>query len=154
MKLENFLQQFIPDIDDIHDYIINFTTEETLPKGTLLLAPDNFSRKIFYIEEGLARTFYIKDDKDITHYFFKESDISTPLESIFFKKQSPYGIELLENSKITIINYDRIEELKEKFPAIEKIINFILVNALHSLSERLYALQFQTAKDRYNYMVR
>lgn len=154
MSLNAFLGQFIDDKEVIDEWISKFVKQETLPKGTQLLETFNSSKKIFFIEKGLARTYYLKDGKDITHHFFKENEISAPIESIFFGKQSPYGLELLEKSDIAIIVYERLEELKSQFPVIEKIQNLFLVNVLYEFSERLYAIQFQTAKDRYSIMIK
>ncbi|MHA3047676.1 Crp/Fnr family transcriptional regulator [Riemerella anatipestifer] len=149
MKFELYLKQFVPDSEALEQKISNFIRKRTLQKGTILQEPFTFSKNITFFEEGLARIFYYRDGKDITHHFFKQNEFTAPIESIFFGKPSPYGLELLEKSTISVLSYEKMEELKSEFPQIEKLQNLVLVNTLHSFSERLYAIQFQTAKDRY-----
>ena len=39
-------------------------------RGTTLAEPGNRSQKVHFVEKGMVRTFYNKDGKDITHFFF------------------------------------------------------------------------------------
>ena len=152
MDIGSFLQQYTQDPEILEELTSNFTRKK-YPKGTVLIEPFNNSKKIFFFEEGLSRIFYLKEGKDITHAFFKENQFYNSIESTFLGKHSPYGLELIENSKVATINYEKLEELKEKFPILEKIQNLLMVNALHYFSERLYAVQFQSAQDRYKIMM-
>jgi len=129
-----------------------FKTEQ-VSKGQKLLDPDNFGKKVYFIEKGLLRTFYLKDGKDITHHFFKENSFTLPLESIFYNRASPYGIEALEAGTVRSLNYAEVEKFTEVYPSIHKMISILLIDVLRSFSERLNSIQFQSAQERYRSIV-
>src|SRR5690606_35030264 len=106
-----------------------------------------------FIEKGLIRSYYIKDDKDITHHFFPEDTFNLPLESIFYKRPSPYGWEALEETTVRCIQYQDFEPYMLKIPGFEGFIRELLIEMIKVFSDRLYAIQFQTAQDRYTSLI-
>ena len=62
-------------------------------------------------------------------------------------------MQVLEDCKIRTILFEDLERLMIKFPDLEKISRKILIHALKITSDKLYAIQFQTASQRYNYMI-
>ncbi|WP_353719309.1 Crp/Fnr family transcriptional regulator [Dyadobacter sp. 676] len=129
-----------------------FKTEE-LPKGHRLLSPYNFSQKVFYLEKGIARTYYLKDGKDITHSFIPEDSFFVSIESVFFRNPSPYGVEVLENSVVRTIVYQDLEKFIDGSQALQKLSRLVMMNAVKTFSDKLYSIQFQSAQERYNSML-
>ncbi|OJV14700.1 MAG: hypothetical protein BGO21_18555 [Dyadobacter sp. 50-39] len=129
-----------------------FKTEE-LPKGYRLLSPDNFSQKVFYIEKGVVRTYYVKDGKDITHSFVQEGAFFVSIESAFFNTVSPYGSELLEQGTVRTIPYHDLEKLIDGSQPLQKLSRLVMINAVKTFSDKLYSIQFQSAQERYNSML-
>ncbi|WP_342086220.1 Crp/Fnr family transcriptional regulator [Dyadobacter sp. OTU695] len=126
---------------------------QDVKKGEIFLYPDNRSQKVCFIEKGLMRTYYLKDGKDITHLFFGENKFCVPLESVFYKRSSPYGWEAIENSHIRIAQYKDFEPMFESVPGFEKLIRLLLIDVIDIFSERLYAMQLQSAQDRYKSLI-
>ena len=126
---------------------------EQLPKGHRLFLPESQSNKVYFIEKGLARTYYLKDSKDITHYFFKENSFTMPIDSIFYNQPVNFGLELLENSIIRSIPYPELEKYIDLHPAIEKLMRVLLIDILKSFSDMVNAFQFQSAQERYKSML-
>jgi len=122
-------------------------------KGTRELEPDSFSKKIYFIEKGLARTFYYRETKDITHYFFMENDFYAPIDAVFFQHPSPYGLEFLEKSTVRVANYPELERLMDETAELQQYARILLISFLQRFSERLNAIQFQSAQDRYQNMM-
>ncbi|KAA9340385.1 Crp/Fnr family transcriptional regulator [Larkinella humicola] len=153
MELLDFVKQRInlgPELETRLD--LAFKREEC-PKGHQLLQPDNFSKKVFFIEKGLCRTYYVKDGKDITHYFFLEDSFNMPIESIFYGKPSPYGLELLENCVVRTAQYGELEKYIDSSSSLEKLIRLLLIDQLKAFSDRMYAIQFQSAQERYRTLI-
>jgi CRP-like cAMP-binding protein len=153
MELLDFTRQHIALPAELEEVLNGAFKRESFPKGTQLLQPGNFSTKVFFIEKGLARTFYIKEEKDITHHFFAEDSFMMPIESIFYNTPSSYGVELIEKSIVRTASYPAIEKFIEQSPALEKLIRVLLIDVLKDFSDRLYALQFQSAQQRYASML-
>ena len=129
-----------------------FKTEEYL-KGEIPIKPGSFSSKVFFVEKGLIRTFYFKDDKDITQFFFDENYFTAPLSSVFYNKPEPYGWEVLEDTTVRVILYNELEVLFAKIPLLQKVFFHVAIDMLNMFSDKLESLQFQTAEQRYKTLV-
>ena len=123
--------------------------KEDFAKGHLLHKEGNVCRKLFFIQTGLARIFYYKDGKDITTSFVTENTFTTAVDSFFEQKPSRYNIELLEPSTVSSIGYDDLMRLFKESHAIERFGRMITTEFLKAYAERLTAIQFQTAAERY-----
>ena len=69
---------------------------EVVPKGETIHTTSRFSKKLLFIESGLLRVFYIKDGKDITHFFFDENYFIAQVNSIYYNKSERYEWTALE----------------------------------------------------------
>lgn len=127
--------------------------QEFYPKGTILVQPDNFSQKVHFIEKGMIRTFYNKDGKDITHFFFDENTFILSLESLYFNKCEPYGREALENTTLRTIQFKEFNDLFNEIEALKTLAFMVAIETLKQFSDRLFSLQFQTAEQRYKFMM-
>lgn len=132
---------------------MRMSRKRVLRKGDLVLEPLSYSKTVFFIEKGLARMFYCKDAKKITHYFFMEQSFVASSESVFYNKKSIYGIEALEQLVVIEIPYPKIEVMAEQNIEMNKVIQQLLLNMLVSFSNRLNSLQFESAYDRYHYLL-
>ncbi|MFC5412169.1 Crp/Fnr family transcriptional regulator [Larkinella bovis] len=127
---------------------------EECPKHHKLLQPGNRSQKVFFVEKGLIRTYYLKDEgKDITHFFFAENAFFMAIESIFYHNNSPYGVEVLENSIIRTIPYAELEHYIDQSDELEKLMRLLLIDMLKAFSDRFQSIQFQTAQERYRILL-
>jgi CRP-like cAMP-binding protein len=126
---------------------------ETYAKGTLIIKPDSFSNKIFFIEKGLIRTFYYKDEKDITEFFFDEGSFTTSINSVFYGTPEPYGFEALEKTTVRAIIFKDLEALFNTIPLLQSLCFYVTIDILNLLSQKLQSIQFQTAEQRYRIMM-
>jgi CRP-like cAMP-binding protein len=124
-----------------------------LPKGHLLLKEGSNSRKLFYLEKGLFRMYYNKDGKDITHFFFSETMVYTPIENVFLNEHYPYNVELLENCIIRSANYDEIEKHLDSNVRLQRFAIHLLISNIKRLTNHLSSIQFQSAQDRYRILI-
>ncbi|MDN3550050.1 Crp/Fnr family transcriptional regulator [Mucilaginibacter aquaedulcis] len=128
--------------------------KEGYPKGTNLVQPDNRSHKIYFVEEGLIRLFYINQEgKDITHFFFGENNFTMSVENVYFNNPDPYGREVLEDSTLRIIHFREFTDLLDKVSAFKSFSFLVAIDMLKRFSDRLFSLQFQTAEQRYKIFI-
>lgn len=152
MELVEFLQKKKVPVE-LSTELIQGCRKERLPKNYCLLLPGSHSKKIFFFEDGLARTFYYKNDRDITHGFYKENDSYTPIETILYNRPSNYGLQLLEPSIVCKIDYAKIAKYANRSIEINKLIQTEAFEMLLSLYDRMDSIQFQSARERYNNML-
>ncbi|MEM9723049.1 MAG: Crp/Fnr family transcriptional regulator [Bacteroidota bacterium] len=123
--------------------------QEIIPKGGAILKVNRYSKKMLFIESGLLRIFYVKEGKDITHFFFDENYFLVPANSILSRKPERYEWESIEPCVIKVIPYEDFMILGERFPKLNRIILDFSIQMLDLFSQKLNLLQFQTAYERY-----
>lgn len=120
-----------------------------LPKGYMLIKAERIERSVYFIEEGIARAFCHKDDKEITFWFGSESDILLSYNSLFLNKPGYENIELLENSVLYKLPHSALQHLYETDLELSNWGRKLAESELIKLEEFFIARQFKTAKTCY-----
>jgi CRP-like cAMP-binding protein len=131
------------------DAFLAMMRREEHEKGHVLVKPGTICNEMFFIEKGLTRTFYYKDDKDITDWFSTENTIACSILSFFRRIPDRRGIELLENSTLWSLHHDDLENLCKEHHEIERFTRGVITYGLLLVQERFDDLHFATAAERY-----
>lgn len=123
------------------DELSNKIKSRTYQKGEYLLKEGNICKYLFFIDSGLVKTFFYKNDKEFIMQFFPENVMFTVLDSYVNQTPSSYMIIALETTSVTYIHYHQMEELCKKYHCIEtffrKLISLATVNMMKRISEML-----------------
>lgn len=148
-----FLSLTTIDSDELQDIVSHFE-EEIIPKNTLLIREGQVCRKLYYVKEGMGRSYYLKDDgKEVTQWFFNEGKFMTSVDSFFQQSPSLYYLETLEDSIVYSISNTQMDFLLSKYHKMEQIARLASIEMLSKVVNKLNAIQFQTARERYEYML-
>lgn len=153
MSFLMFLQNAIPNYNEYVDAFEEIITTEEFKKGTNLISPGKMCTKIFYINKGLLRSYYSLGEKDITHNFYDKNAFCGSPHCIFFNKPTIYGLQVLENSMLTVFDFRKFAIILKDTNHLDKLTIDILLFNLNQATEKLNALQFQTAESRYKFMI-
>jgi CRP-like cAMP-binding protein len=123
--------------------------QEQYAKGHVLVKPNSICRSFYFVEAGLTRTFYFKDDKDITDWFSPENTIACSIISFISQRPDRRGIELLEDSTFWVLDYQDLETLCAQHHEIEHFARLTTAHGLLLVQERFDDLHFATAAERY-----
>lgn len=124
---------------------------EKFPKGHFLYQKGEICQRIFFIEKGFARSYYIsRNGKDITAWFTSDNDFVTALDSFSTKKPSRMNCELLEPSLVLSIDYSQMETMLKKNPELAGMAFYITMQILKKHSEYISSIKFQSAKERFH----
>ena len=135
--------------DECQEEFSNSSTISVLQKGTTLVREGQYSDKTFFIIEGCARAYYLKDGKDISEWFAFENDFISSINSFFLDIPSPLFIELLEDSILLELTRKDVELLSDKYHDFERLSKIIVIKTMLQLQERISALQFHSAEQKY-----
>jgi CRP-like cAMP-binding protein len=124
------------------DYLI-------LERGGLLEQEGKVCNHLYFIIEGSARSFYTRDNKDITVSFSLEGEFLTAMHSFISRKPSYENIEAMEKTKVARIKYGSLLKLFEKHHDLERTYRLILEQYYVTLEEQLIFTKFKSARDRY-----
>lgn len=120
-----------------------------MPKGQFIHKPDHICSKTYFIVSGLVRIYYLKDDKEITDNFSAENDWITSIHSFLQNIPDYFYIQALETTKLIGIESNELEKCFLDFPEMERFGRFLITKYYLEQSERIIALQFNSAKERY-----
>lgn len=123
-------------------------------KNTDLQSIGHTCKTIYFLKSGVARIYYFKNDIDITESFSFENNIVVRFESLFTGRPSKKGIQMLEESEVIAINSIELFKLFDKYRDIERLFRKIFESALVDQVNRIESLQFHTAEERYNALIK
>jgi len=118
-------------------------------RGDLLEKSGNVCNSLYFVVKGSLRSYYFKDNKDITVSFALEGEFTTSMYSFISRQPGYENIEAMESSQIGKISHKELIELFEKYPSIERAYRIILEQYYIALEEQLIFTKFKSAKDRY-----
>lgn len=125
----------------------------TRPKGTLLLREGQREDYAWVILKGLIRSYYIKDEEEISSRFNQENQVVISVVSFYSRVPGYEFVETLEDCVLARIHYDELQEMYRTFPEFNYHAR-ILTEYYFTLSEqRLYLLRKQKAESRYRYFL-
>lgn len=151
--LINFFEKISPLPDTVVEYLEHHTVERELPRKTLLLKQGKTCHEIYFISKGLARTFYFKNDTDITSRMTRENELILSVSSFFRQLPSIENLELLEDSVLISLNHNHFQQLHKMYPSFDRITRIILEHYYIAHEEHAYAMKMTTARDRYEQLL-
>ena len=126
----------------------------TLAKETVIVKEGDFADKTYFIAEGCAMAFYIKDGKDITDWFAFENDFISSINSFFLNIPSPHYIEVLEKSTLLQISRANINLLSKEYPEFDQLTKLVITKTMLQQQQRIASMQFETAQMKYENLLK
>ncbi len=133
----------------IIDRIKDVTRFSTYPKKTFLLRDGQVCDKACMVVSGLARAYYINEDKDITSRFMDEGFIITSWISYYHQKPGDEFIEAIEDTTLACITYTDIQRLYKDYPEFNIVGRKQTEYSLYTAEMRTRMLRKHTAEEKY-----
>ena len=126
----------------------------TIKKGKNLQPIGHTCKTIYFINKGIARIYYYKEENDVTECFAFENNIIARVESLFTGNPSRKAIQILEDAEVVAINSNQLFKLYDSFPEIERLFRKIFETAYVDTVHRIEGIQFHTAEERYKALLK
>lgn len=140
--------------EEATDDLYNCVSTKSYTKGDLLLRNGETCKKLYFIDEGLAKTYFAKEDKEFIMRFFPEHTFLTVIDSFTNQTRSTYDIMALERTTITYINHTDLELLCKKHHSIETAFRKLLAFAVTNMMKRISEMLEESATERYDHFLR
>lgn len=118
-------------------------------RGESVVSEGEVCVAIYYVERGLLREYYYKNNKEVTEYLAVDGNVFMCIESLFQNEPSKLIVEALEPSVVYALPKDRLEEVALHNVNIQILYRKILEESLIISQRRADLLRFESAKDRY-----
>lgn len=121
-------------------------------KGEMILREGEICESIYYIERGLVRQFYFKNDKQITEHLGEDRSIFMCIESLFREEPTRLQVEALEPTLVYMLPKRRLEEVALHNVNIQILYRKILEESLIISQVHADLVRFESAQSRYKKM--
>lgn len=125
-----------------------------VPKDHFLLREHSVSDYIYFIQKGVARIYYYKNGKEITEWIALDQQFFLSITSFFERTPSHLIIQTLEPSEVYGIHHNDLMALADQYHDIEKLLRKMVTRSLILSQVRMDSIQFETAQQRYEGLVK
>lgn len=152
-ELIKLLDSIFPLSDELKTQLSFYLKSEQVRKKMHLLKEGQVCNYIYFIQQGLVRSYYIRDANEVNCWFMKEGDIIISVDSFYKKKPSLEYIQAIEDTTVYFIHYDELQLLYKRFMEFN-VVGRVLTEKYYQLSEeRLLSMRKQKASERYEFLV-
>lgn len=154
MSITNFLQTLVPFTPEELEDILSHFSKESIVKNQTLVHQGDVCKFLYFVEQGMGRSYYLNEHgKEITQWFFGVGKFMTSADSFFQQTPSLYYLEVLENTIVYSVSKENLDRLFAKYHKMEKLGRLVTIEMLTKITNKINAIQFQTARERYDYML-
>ena len=133
--------------------LVNAFDDKEIKKGTILLGEGDVCTKLWFLAEGLLRSYHNIGNKEITsRIMFKDHIVISP-GSFFTQTPATESIEALSDSTVVILTFAHLQEIYKKFPEFNYHTRIITEQYFYKQEQRLYMLRKPDATAKYKFFL-
>lgn len=129
-------------------------TKREFKTGDILIRENTIADKIFFIEHGASRSYFIKDGEEITDFFFFDGDFATDFASFCSGKPSVLNLSCMEDSTLLEMKKTDLEKLYKQSIAFSEIGRLTAEYSFLMVEERMRMLHTESLETKYNWMLK
>ena len=152
------MKAFLSHIHEVEDgilaeYISHWKAFE-LPKKSIMTAPGETERFLYFVKEGIQKSYYLNENKQHIIAFAYAPSFSGIPESFFTQTPSRYYLETLTDSKFLRISYEKHQELLQLHRPIETLFRKATEHFLMGVIQRQHELMAFDIETRFKTFVK
>jgi CRP/FNR family transcriptional regulator, anaerobic regulatory protein len=120
-------------------------------KNEFLLYEGEVCRYAWYVQKGLVRCYYNRDEREVTMWFLEEDHVIVLFESLFRQKKSLFNLRAIEDCVLYAIHYQDIEAILRRYPEAMQLHQTFTEYYSRLKDLKIRSTNMLTAKERYRY---
>jgi CRP-like cAMP-binding protein len=148
-----YTDPIVPLTAPARDEFLRAFVRRELPKSACLLRAGQPSQHYHFIEQGLVKSSFYKEDKEFIMTFFRENILCTEVHSYLTRAPSKYQLLALEPTIVHSIARADIERLCRQHHAVETLFRQLLAFASVGMMKRISEMLEENATTRYRLFV-
>ena len=132
--------------------IESFKIEET-KKGKILLHEKDICKSLWFLCDGLLRSYHNIGDKEITSRIMYTGHIVISPGSFFTQTPATESIEALADCIVAKLSFTDLQDIYKKFPEFNYHTRLITEQYFYKQEQRLYMLRKHDATSKYNFFL-
>jgi CRP-like cAMP-binding protein len=134
----------------LENQIIQAFETERFKRHEHILETGKTCKKLYFINSGTIRTYYLQEGKDITSWIYPENDFVTLWSSFLGQTPSFENIQAITEVEIYSVTYDKLQELYAYSHYFESFGRQLLEYQIAFLDEIGREFAFASAKEKYD----
>ncbi len=122
-------------------------------KGQILIKEGATANRMFFLEEGWCRSYFIKDGDDITDFFFFEGFFATDYASFCGNRPSQLNLVCEEDVKALVIDKEALENMYRTHHSFSEIGRKMAEYSFLQIEERMRLLHTENLEIKYHWMI-
>jgi CRP-like cAMP-binding protein len=146
----------LPFLSDSDKQNLNrLTKTKLLVKNKFLIMEGNISDEIVMIKKGILRSFYINSNgEEITNCIAFDGELMSAFSSFITQHPTDENIQALCDTELLVLKKSDLETLYESSSAWQKTGRLLIELQYVELEKRIASFQKQTAKQRYETLLK
>lgn len=138
---------------EMEELFMRNIVKKDFKKKEILQEEGKICNELYFVEKGVARTFYYKNGREVTYWLAAENDFVGSMASFFSRTPSNKHVETLEDCTLWIIDYNKLENLYENSKELERMGRLFANYGMSVLEKKFDDFHSMTAKERYDTLV-
>jgi CRP-like cAMP-binding protein len=135
--------------DNAAEQLASILVRTELKKNEILLREGDISDQMYFVQSGLIRQYYYKNERDLTEHLACENNIFINIESYLLHEPTSLMIEALEPTVLYGIPYRQLSILMEEYRDIGVLYRRFMELILIGIQQKIDSFRFETANERY-----
>ncbi|WP_184549382.1 Crp/Fnr family transcriptional regulator [Mucilaginibacter sp. FT3.2] len=151
-NLTNHIKKFITLTEADEQLINSAVVVKVIKKKAFLLQPDHVCKELYFVSQGCLRLYFInKKLNQQTTLFAIENWWMTDFDSLDSGRPSSYYMQAVENTEVISINKNKLEELFEAVPKLERYFRIVQQRAFGATQNRIKFIYGMSDEERYRH---
>jgi len=118
-------------------------------KGYVLISEGQYCRESYFVVNGLVRQFKNTDGVEVTSGFYSENQSIITINSASKDSPSPFTLICMEDSRISVVPFEKESELCMRFPRFEKMCRISTEKLMNEFHEKFSRFIASSPEERY-----
>ena len=137
----------------LEEYISHWTPYE-VPKKHIMTAPGETERYMYFVLEGIQKSYYLNGNKQHLIAFAYPPSFSGIPESFFTQTPSKYFLETISDSKFIRLSFEKHQQLMKEHRAIETLFRKATELLLAGVIQRQHEIMAFDIETRFRMFVK
>lgn len=147
----SFLKRLHPVSGSLEAELRNTLRFTKKKKNEFLLFEGEVCHYAWYLQKGLVRCYYNRDEREATTWFLEEDNAIVLCKSLFGQKKSLFNVQALEDCELYAIHYQDIQAQYRKYAEAMRLHHIIAERYSNLKDLKIRATSMLTPKNRYRY---
>jgi CRP-like cAMP-binding protein len=141
--------------DTVTTDLLQNTTTRNYKKGDYLFQQGKVCEHLYFINEGLVKCFFFNEsiEKEFVLGFLTENTMFSLFDSFVSQTVSNLNLIALENTSVTLIRYDAMENLCKRHHCVETLYRKLISTAMTGVMKLICEMLENNTTERYNNFV-